>query len=295
MKNCFLISLLMILTTPAFGGQNVVVVVDDSGSMAAYMDNTTTRIEAAKMALKQTVANLPSDTRIGIITLNGYWEPDQWLVPFGRINKEEAFKQISQLEDSGGTPLGAAMKAGCDVLLADREKNGYGIYTLLVVTDGEAGDPYLVEAYVEDIKSRGITIDAIGVDMAQDHSLATKVHAYRRADDPKALMKAISETFAETNTSDQSAALEDFAILAGLPDGAASKIIDALAQGNNVPIGQKQEVVLDEDGQIQFDDQGQVVTAPPSSEFPWWGWILVIGGIFLCVALMVAFLPSLRF
>ena len=55
---------------------------------------------------------------------------------------------------------------------------------LLVVTDGEANDAGLVDGYTPDIISRGITIDAIGVEMQSRRTLANMVHSYRNADDP---------------------------------------------------------------------------------------------------------------
>ncbi|RDJ35055.1 MAG: VWA domain-containing protein [Crenarchaeota archaeon] len=274
------------LASPVIAGQNVVIVVDDSGSMGSYMDANVTRIEAARTALKETVRNLPDDTRLGIITLNGYWEPDKWLLPFGHLNKTDALQKIDTLVESGGTPLSETMKAGCDVLLADRAKNGYGIYTLLVVTDGEANNNRRVDDYVKDIKNRGVTIDAIGVDMDQDHSLATKVHAYRRANDPESLMKAISATFAEPPVADKAAAEEDFALLEGLPDGAAPKLIDALVTGNNTPIGESQEVVFDENGKVQFDEQGNPVTATVEYSTNWWP-VYLAAVVFIIVVIVI--------
>ena len=77
------------------------------------------------------------------------------------------------------------MKQGADALLDARKKQfGYGTYRLLVVTDGETDDAGLVDGYTPDIISRGITIDAIGVEMQSQHTLATMVHSYRSADDP---------------------------------------------------------------------------------------------------------------
>ena len=85
------------------------------------------------------------------------------------------------------------MKRGADALLKAREKQfGYGTYRLLIVTDGEAGDPRLVESFTPDIISRGITIDVIGVEMPSRHTLATRVHSYRNANDPESLRQAIS-------------------------------------------------------------------------------------------------------
>ena len=39
----------------------------------------------------------------------------------------------------------------------------------------------------------------IGVNMKSDHTLATKVHSYRRADDPSSLTKAFSDVFSPTD------------------------------------------------------------------------------------------------
>ena len=76
------------------------------------------------------------------------------------------------------------MKKGADTLLKARKSQyGYGSYRLLVVTDGEASDPGLVERFTPDIISRGIITDVIGVDMNKAHTLATKVHSYRSAND----------------------------------------------------------------------------------------------------------------
>jgi len=265
----------MLFVCPAFAVQNVVIVVDDSGSMDAYMDQTTTRMAAAKESLKQVVESLPDDTRLGVVALNGNWNPENWLIPFDRINKTIALSQIEKLYTSGGTPLGEVMKIAADQLLADRAKNGYGIYKLLVITDGEANDANLVAPYVQDIKNRGLIIDAIGVDMAEDHSLATQVHSYHRANSKEQLTEAISATFAETSDSDKNAADDDFALLAGLPDELPPKIISALMVGNNAPIGTVPVPVVNEDGKMQFDQHGALVVAPVDTSGGWFGLILI--------------------
>jgi hypothetical protein len=120
-------------------------------------------------------------------------------------------------------------------LLEARKQQIYGTYRLLVVTDGEANDPNLVDAYLPDIQSRGLIMDVIGVDMGSDHSLATRVSNYRRADDDSALQQAISEVFAETSTNNQDSEA-DFEMLAALPDEFASGALKALAASGNEPI-----------------------------------------------------------
>jgi hypothetical protein len=89
-----------------------------------------------------------------------------------------------------------------------------------------------------DIVSRGITVDVIGVDMRQDHSLATRVHRYRRADDPASLQREISAVFAESSGTD-SAAAGDFQLLSGLTPEWATAAIASLTRVSNEPIGER--------------------------------------------------------
>jgi hypothetical protein len=132
------------------------------------------------------------------------------------------------------------MKIGADRLLEARQAQyGYGSYRLLLVTDGQATDGNLTTLYAPLILARAIAVDVIGVDMAEDHLLATKVNSYRRANDPRALSRAIREVFAEVGRSSTGGGAEDeaFADLAGLPTEAATAMVMALAASGNDPIG----------------------------------------------------------
>jgi hypothetical protein len=217
---------------------NVVVVLDDSGSMDEWMQTTAggaRRIDAAKEALVAVLAKLPGDTNVGIVTLNSMVEGSNWVIPLGPLKATNWQNRVAQIEAQGGTPLGEYMKVGADQLLVARAKQYYGVSRLLVVTDGEANNPDLVQAYVPDILTRGIILDVIGVDMQSDHSLATRAHSYRRADDDRSLTQALTEVFAETTVDDQAGA-DSFELLAGLPDEFATQAIAALSQRNDEPI-----------------------------------------------------------
>jgi hypothetical protein len=227
---------------------NVVVVLDDSGSMAERMrsDRKTDKMEAAKSALIKVIDQLPANAHVGILLLN-----DGWLCQLGPVDKAEITSRIQQIRDGGGTPLGRSMKAGADALLAKRDKEHYGSYRLLVVTDGEANDSRKVEQYLPDILARGITVDVIGVDMASAHSLATKVQNYRKADDPASLETAIQQVFAETaDGSDTSE--EDFELAAAFPDDMAMEVITSLTDSGNHPIGETPKVVVQDDGTVDI-------------------------------------------
>ena len=216
---------------------NVVVVVDASGSMGTHMAGTgRDRMTVAKDALKQVLAQIPDTTHIGILV----FPRGNWVYPLGPRKESMLAGAIDSIGEGGSTPLGEYMKRGADALLQARKNQfGYGTYRLLIVTDGEAGDRQKVEVFTPDIISRGITIDVIGVEMASRHTLATRVHSYRNANDPESLRQAISEVFAEVASSDGGAAGEDaFELIADLPEGTASAMLKSLSTSGNQPIGE---------------------------------------------------------
>ncbi len=214
---------------------NVVVVVDASGSMGTPMGGST-RMSVAKDALKQVLEQIPDTTHVGILV----FPLGNWVYPLGPRKESMLAGAIDSIQSGGGTPLGDYMKRGADALLEARKKQfGYGTYRLLVVTDGEAGDARQVEAYTPDIISRGITIDCIGVEMASRHTLATKVHSYRNANDPESLKQAISEVFAEVASGDAGPGGENaFELIADLPEATASAMLKSLSTSGNQPIGE---------------------------------------------------------
>ena len=212
---------------------NVIVVVDASGSMGTPMGGTD-RMSVAREALKQVLGQVPESTHIGILV----FPRGDWVYPLGSRVEQRLNNAIDSIRSGGGTPLGSYMKRGADALLKARKKQfGYGTYRLLVVTDGEANDRNLVEGYTPDIISRGITIDVIGVDMESEHTLATKVHTYRSADNPDSLRQAITEVFAEVSSADTGQTDEDaFELIADLPKQTASEMLKSLSTTGNDPI-----------------------------------------------------------
>lgn len=240
-------TLLMILLTGAVmaaGAQtrevyvdNVVIVLDASGSMNDRMSGTSIRkIEAAKTAIREVLNNTPATTQVGLLV---FGQERRWEYPLGPRNDTALIRALDGLYADGGTPLGEFIKKGADRLLeARRDQFGYGSYRLLIVTDGEASDGELVARYTPDVISRGIIVDVIGVDMRQDHTLANQVHSYRRANDPDSLSRAVREVFAEVGSGDDGLSGDAaFKELQGLPVEAAMAIIDSLAATGNEPIG----------------------------------------------------------
>ncbi len=250
-KSSRLITALLVAATALLHGapepaeparDNVVIVLDASGSMNDRMPNRgPVKMDAAKAALKQVLQQLPANTQVGLLVFSGANVPDEWVYPLGPRDESRLWQAIDRPRPQGATPLGAYLKKGADRLLAERERQmGYGTYRLLVVTDGEAQDQNLVQRYTPQIVARGITVDVIGVAMNQRHTLATKVHSYRAANDPQSLHRALAEVFAEVGgrTTDTADA-EAFALLEPIPEGVALAAIQALSTTGNQPIGEQ--------------------------------------------------------
>ena len=221
---------------------NVVIVLDASGSMKQNMRGTKIRkMNAAKDALKAVLQNVPSSTHIGLLVFSAGNLKNHWAYPLGTRDEAKLMSAIDRPKADRGTPLGEYIKIGADRLLeARKEQYGYGTYRLLIVTDGDANDPELVDRYAPQILARGITMDVIGVDMQTDHTLATMAHSYRRANDPASLEQAIREVFAEVSTDGGDFSMDEaFQYLAPLPIETATAALTALATSGNDPIGAK--------------------------------------------------------
>lgn len=257
---------------------HVIVVFDDSGSMdSAFSANRSiSKLEGAKQALIAVLANVDPKAEVGVLLLNGQYDPQQkqnvrWWIPLGKINHATAVKRIEELKTNGGTPLGAAMKDGADALIEAKAKDHFGSYRLLVVTDGEATDAHYVESYTPDIMKRGfITVDVIGVDMQANHTLATRVHSYRNAADKASLEKAIKSVFAESSRSDPNSA-EDYALTALLPEDVAKSALKSLNETGTYPVGQAPQVSIDTEGNVQV--------TPAVANDSGIGWFWIVGGV----------------
>ena len=204
---------------------NVVVVLDASGSMDSVMKdskNEVKKMDAAKSALWQVMKNLPKTTNVGVVVFSAknLSEGSVWVYPLGAKDDDKLKAAIDKPVPGDNTPLASYIKMAADRLLEARSKqHDYGTYRLLVVTDGEANDELpsvvsLLEKWkeehskdkgldnvslvVKDVLSRGLRVDVIGVAMSSTHTLATKVHSYRSANSPEQLLKAVREVFAES-------------------------------------------------------------------------------------------------
>lgn len=213
---------------------NVVVVFDGSGSMGESMPGGR-KIEVAKQALLAVLQTVPKDSNVGIICFSS--NSNGWIYPLHPLQYEAASQVVAHIRAGGRTPLGQYMRDAADALIEQRKKDRYGLFRLLVVTDGEATDDAETPLRGENgILSKGITVSAIGVNMSAKHSLATMV-SYRNAINPEGLKTAIAAVFAESSAG--IGGKEDFELLAGLDDGVAKEVLKALSTYDNASVGQK--------------------------------------------------------
>lgn len=223
--------------------QNVVIIIDDSGSMATRMESNRkiSRMTAAQDALIKVLRDVPDTAQVGVLALNSQGQSGNWVIPIGPLDRSDVEQRINSIRADGGTPLGAAMQAALNTLLESRQRQMYGTYRMLIVTDGEAGDPELVERYVPIARARGFVLDVIGVDMPGDHSLATKANTYRSADDAASLATAIADVFAETADDSGDAGQSDYDMLAPLPIEVAAAALTTLSRVDNTLVDAQSE------------------------------------------------------
>jgi len=275
----YLISILILLTchVPVFADDHIVIVMDTSGSMGEYMRSARmTRMDVAKNSLNDVLANTPASTKVAILSFGG-WIYNPELNP---VEKNELIAAVDSMRPSGGTPLYEYMREGATVLLKARENAGNsGTYKLLVVTDGEAGDSYLNRdgtfkdgtfkaGVLEDIISRGIVVDVIGLDLKGDHGLKTQINgSYMKGDDPDSLTENIQKSIVAEVNFDDGIGDEIFNEVSQIPDTFANSVITALTTYQNHPIGEKPPIkVVNEDGTISMEPDPANVKVPEAGK-----------------------------
>jgi uncharacterized protein YegL len=246
----FLIALLL-LATPVAAAENIIIVLDTSGSMSNYMQTAKkNRIVVAQDALVEVLSDLPESTNVGIVTFNG------WIYKLGPVDQAKMQRAIRNVQVGGGTPLYEYTKGAATELLKARANNqNVGVYKLLVVTDGIAGDEELntdqrdqdnnisTPGVLTDIINRGITVDAIGLDMQQDHPLSTQINGrYMRGDDQRSLTQAVKKLVGETSFDDPNTAKSSAEFLKILDeefsDEFATAVLASVSALENQPIGE---------------------------------------------------------
>ncbi len=140
-----------------------IIVLDDSGSMKLQIDD-------AKAAVIQAVAQFDPQSRVGVIALNGGLVTEV-------VTAEEATKrlpgQLASIIADGDTPLGSRLDDAAALLANEAEaRRGFGVFRILVTTDGAASDANKLKTAVSQILSETpIELATIGIGIGEGHAL----------------------------------------------------------------------------------------------------------------------------
>lgn len=304
-KICVSILLLFALVGTAAADDNIVILMDNSGSTGDYMQRVSkTRMEVAKEALLSVLSKVPPSTKVGLLTFNG------WVYQLGQVQPMQLKDAIMKMSPGGNTPLYDFMVVAANCLLQEREKQGnVGMYKLLVITDGErtAGidnvetrfpDGSIRPAPLNDIISRNIIVDVIGLDMRDRHSLKEQINGkYMAGDNPQSVTQAISQAVAEIGYGDTKDVSDGaFADIKDIPDSFVSTVIQGLTTFPNHPIGEKPPVrVVKSDGTVTYEQQTTSVlpSAVKSTGIGPFGWFLIICAVVFVIVLVVVIITHL--
>lgn len=181
--------------------RNFVFVIDGSGSMGDRIPGQSQfadKLEGAKWAVEQFLAQVPDDVQLGLIIFDGRGARE--VLEIGPNNRTEFLSAVQAMSAGGGTPLYQSVVLGVDQLVAQYKKQlGYGEFRLVVVSDGQAYSIVDAGLYAEKYR---IPLYTIGLCMEEEHELVKWSVWYRSAQNMSDLAKALTETLAETETFD---------------------------------------------------------------------------------------------
>ena len=184
--------------------KNFYVVLDGSGSMDHHgCSGDLTKLAAAKIALEKFAQLVPSDANLGLLVFNNGKIYEK--VALSIDNRNQFISEVNLTRASGGTPLASALKTGyLQIEKQARRQLGYGEYTLVTVTDGEASqgqDPTKIVNWI--LGSSPVQIHTIGFCIGTDHSLNIPGRTvYKPADSPDQLQRGLQDVLAEAEQFD---------------------------------------------------------------------------------------------
>lgn len=187
--------------------RNFYIVLDGSGSMAyAGCSESLTKSKASKSAIEKFLPQVPPDANLGLLTFDSQGVRE--VVPLGIDNRDKFLDNVRRSLPGGETPLRSAISLASQKLEEQARKQlGYGEYTMVVVTDGEASRGEEPDAVVEDILLNSpVSMQVIGFCIDEAHSLNQPGRTvYRSAQSANELLEGLGQVLAESEDFDVSA------------------------------------------------------------------------------------------
>lgn len=196
-------SVLLSITSSRAADENVIIVLDASGSMWGQIDGKP-KMEIARDVMSEVLSNLDGKANIGVITYGHRTKGDcsdiETIIPVGRVNHRTYMSVINNLSPKGKTPITNAVRKAAEELRYTENKA-----TIVLVSDGletcEA-DPC---ALARELESNGIdfTVHVIGFDLINQDTSSLRCLAeetggqYLAADNARELGNAVGTVVAQ--------------------------------------------------------------------------------------------------
>ena len=183
--------------------RNFVVIFDDSGSMGYGDADGNRKIDTAKNAVVEWSNSVPDGANVGLVSFhNGVWS----LQPLTPTSKKQLISAVRNIKHGGGTPLSGAFQASFHMLTKQGLRQlGYGEYTLVVITDGQADNDSQLNQWVRFVLNNSpIQIYTIGFGIGTAHTLNQPgLTQYKPAENLAELRKGLKEVLAESEAFDE--------------------------------------------------------------------------------------------
>lgn len=184
---------------------NFMVVYDGSGSMDYDSCNSSspTRHADGVIALKEFVKAVPDDANLGLFVFDGKGMAVR--VPLAVGNRTDFLSEVDSISIGQGTPLRSAIKtAYFELKTRAYQQLGYGRYSLVIVTDGEANSGEDPTRVVNDIIDQTpVEVHTVGLCFSGRHSLNQPGRTfYTDAQNPEQLIEGLKSVLAETSVDD---------------------------------------------------------------------------------------------
>ena len=180
--------------------KNFMVVYDGSGSMdyEACGSSSRNRHEDGVRALKEFVKAVPADANLGLYVFDANGRGVR--VPLGTNNRTQFLNAVGRISVGQGTPLKSSIREGYDALTKQGHSQlGYGRYSLIIVTDGEASNGQNPTNIVNEIVDKTpVEIHTVGLCFTGKHSLNQAGRTfYTAASNPEQLINGLKDALAE--------------------------------------------------------------------------------------------------
>lgn len=183
--------------------ENIMVVLDMSGSMGTddCSGRFGTKALAAKSVLRDWVHSVDEDANLGLIIFDA--QGTSVRLPLGQDNRDKFVELINDAQPSSGTPLKTAVSLAAQSLEERAAyQQGYGRYSMMVITDGAhdmGEDPAYPLNDIFNNAANPIEVSTVGFCIQNSALNQPGLTKYQSAKNPEELRKGLNSVLAESD------------------------------------------------------------------------------------------------